>query len=60
MKPAPAKADGGFVRSFQNAPADGPQQPNDRLIRSPGQPESIVPQRAGSPRPRARCLVTPL
>ncbi|NTZ82254.1 hypothetical protein FCJ61_04275 [Burkholderia metallica] len=60
VKPAPAKGGRGFSGSRRKTPTDGPDKPNDRLIRPSIHRESIVRQPAGAPRPGARCLVTPL
>ncbi|AZQ52757.1 hypothetical protein D5R55_07915 [Burkholderia cenocepacia] len=60
VKPAPAKAGRGFSGAPPKTPTDGPDKPNDRLIRPAIHRESIVRQPAGAPCPGARCLVTPL
>ncbi|RQU16381.1 hypothetical protein DF153_20555 [Burkholderia cenocepacia] len=60
VKPPPAMVDRGFSGARRKTPAGGPDEPNDRLIRSPIHRETIVRQPAGAPCPGARCLVTPL
>ncbi|RQU71137.1 hypothetical protein DF141_21600 [Burkholderia cenocepacia] len=49
VKPAPVMVDRGFSGARRKTPADGPDKPNDRLIRPSIHRETIVRQPASAP-----------